>query len=286
MMKMSKAIEDFRKYVSVTKAKGTQDYYKYYLDLLSDELGHLDSKDITNNTILNYIIRRKEFNSEVSNATLNKHITTLKTVLKYACNIELKFAKLKERKKIIPTISQKTYTRIFDYYKKHMKDSHNFRNYVFLKLLLDTGLRLSEITSIKIRDIDFDTNSIHIKVTKTDVDRYVCFTESTKKLLIKFVVTHDIKELLFFDFKTGSRLTTSTVESFIYRLKIKLKITENITPHKWRHTFATNFLNWGGDLETLRLLLGHSNLKTTQKYLHLSRNDIVSNYTTVMRDMD
>jgi site-specific recombinase XerD len=77
-------------------------------------------------------------------------------------------------------------------------------------------------------------------------------------------------------------MTTSSVESFIYRLKIKLNLSENITPHKWRHTFATTFIRNGGDLETLRLLLGHSNLKTTQKYLHLSRSDIVSNYNSIM----
>ena len=87
---------------------------------------------------------------------------------------------------------------------------NTFRNYVFLKLLLDTGLRMNEI------------------------------------------------------------------------INIKLKLSENITPHKWRHTFATTFIKNGGDLETLRLLLGHTNLKTTQKYLHLSRNDIVDNYRSVM----
>ena len=73
------------------------------------------------------------------------------------------------------------------------------------------------------------------------------------------------------------------VVSFIYRVKKRLNIEENITPHKWRHTFVTNYLKQGGDLETLRLLLGHSNLKTTQKYLHFSKNDIISNYKNIMK---
>ena len=230
------------------------------------------------------IIRRREYNPKVSNATLNKQIVTLKTVVKYSTTKEITFAKLKERKKIIPTISKSTYSKIFEYYQKHMKDNYTFRNYVFLKLLLDTGLRLNEMINIKLKNIDFDTSSIHIKVTKTDVDRYVCFTESTKELLLKFIVTQTFKDYLFYDFKTGNNLTTSSVESFIYRLKIKLSLNENITPHKWRHTFATNFLKRGGDLETLRILLGHSNLKTTQKYLHLSKNDIVDNYNNVMNN--
>ena len=101
----------------------------------------------------------------------------------------------------------------------------------------------------------------HLQVSKVDI--VTCFSN-------------------LIDFKTGNKMTTSSVESFIYRLKKKLEIKESITPHKWRHTFATNFLRGGGDLETLRLLMGHANLKTTQKYLHLSKNDIFKQYRKVM----
>ncbi|XMB71647.1 tyrosine-type recombinase/integrase [Mycoplasmatota bacterium WC30] len=284
-MLLNEAIKEFRKYTEVTKSKGTQDYYKFYLRELDQELGSYDCSEINNNIILDYIIKRRDYNPEVSNATLNKHLTTLKTVVKYATERIIRFAKLKERKKIIPTISKKTYTKIFSYYKKHMKDNYSFRNYLFQKLLLDTGLRLHEIINVTLRGIDFDTLSIHIIITKTDTDRYVCFTESTKQLLQKFISTQNIESLLFYDFKTNSKMTTSSVESFVYRLKIKLNISENITPHKWRHTFATNFVNLGGNLETLRLLLGHTNLKTTQKYLHLSKKDIISSYKTTMVDI-
>ena len=152
-MILSKAIKDFRKYVSITKSQGTQDYYQYYLDLLSDELGHLDTEEIDNNVILDYILRRKEINPEVSNATLNKHITTLKSAVKYSTGKKLNFAKLKERKKIIPTISRETVNRVFEHLQKHMKDCFQFRNYVYLKLLHDTGLRLNEMNNIRLTNI-------------------------------------------------------------------------------------------------------------------------------------
>jgi len=76
---------------------------------------------------------------------------------------------------------------------------------------------------------------------------------------------HNIDDYILFDFATKNIMTTSFVESFIYRLKIKLNNTKNITPHKWRHTVATTFIKNGDDIETLRPLLGHSNFKTTQK---------------------
>jgi site-specific recombinase XerD len=77
-------------------------------------------------------------------------------------------------------------------------------------------------------------------------------------------------------------MTTSAIESLLYQLKKRCQIKDNITPHKWRHTFATQFLRKGGDLETLRMLLGHTNLKTTQKYLHLSQDDIQKTYHHIM----
>jgi len=285
-MTLTESIKEFRKYTAVTKTKGTQDYYRFYLKTLDENIGNLECDSISNEVVLDYIIKRREINPKISNAALNKHIITLKTIIKYSTGRELKFAKLKERKKIIPTISKATYEKIFSYFQKHTKNRFEFRNYVFLKLLLDTGLRMHEIINIKVKDIDFDTSSIHIKVTKTDNDRYVCFTDSTRQLMIKFITSQKIKGYLFFDFLTGEILTTSSVECFIYRLKKKLQIEENITPHKWRHTFATNYLNRGGDLETLRLLLGHSNLKTTQKYLHICKNQILSNYQKIMQETE
>jgi len=281
-MLLKEAINDFRKYTAVTKAEGTQEHYIYYLKILERDLGIVACKNISSNNILDYIIKRKEYNPKVSNATLNKHLVALKAAVKYATGIKIEFRKLKEQKKLIQVVSEATFIKIFSYYQKHLNDPSSFRNYLFLKLLLDTGLRLSEIKHIRVSDIDFESSSIHIKITKTDVDRFVCFTDQAKKLLITFIAKYKISELLFFDFKTGNKMTTSSVESFIYRLKKKLEIKESITPHKWRHTFATNFLRGGGDLETLRLLMGHANLKTTQKYLHLSKNDIFKQYRKVM----
>jgi site-specific recombinase XerD len=96
----------------------------------------------------------------------------------------------------------------------------------------------------------------------------------------------ETNDRLFFDLNTKVPLKTSSVESIVHRLKVRLKLTESITPHKWRHTFATNYVNKGGNLETLRLILGHTSLKTTQKYLHLSKKNLLDEYTKVMRNTD
>jgi len=281
-MKLKDAIEEFNDYTKITKSEGTYSFYQYYLKMLSSEMGEIDCDDISNRDILSYIKRRQNQNPNVSKATLNKHIITLKAVVKYTTKRKIDFQKLKEQKKIIETVPYETYKKIFDYYQKHISNSYSFRNYLFIRIMKDTGLRLKEMIHININNIDLNTSCIHIKVTKTDVDRFVFFTKQTKELLIKFMITQKIDKYLFFDFKTGKQLTTSSVECFMYRLKKKLNITDKITPHKWRHTFATNFVKSGGNLETLRIILGHTNLKTTQKYLHLSKNDIYEQYQRIM----
>lgn len=270
-------------YVEVTKSKGTYNFYNSYAKMLIESIGDLACEDINNKVILKFIKQQRNRNDKISNATLNKAIAMIKTVIKYSCNIKIEFKKLKEQKKVIPTVSKETIDKVFNYYQKHLDNRYAYRNYLYLRLLLDTGLRLSELNNINTNNIDFTTKSIYVDVTKTDVDRIVCFTSTTSKLLFTFIARYKIKGRLFFDFKSNKPFTTTSVESFIYRLKSKLKIKENITPHKWRHTFATNFVRDGGDLETLRLLLGHSNLRTTQKYLHLSKNDIINNYQSIMR---
>ena len=74
------------------------------------------------------------------------------------------------------------------------------------------------------------------------------------------------------------RLSSSSVESVVTALKAKLKIKEDFYSHAWRHTFATNFIKKGGNVVLLKEPMGHSNLKTTQKYLHLGKDDLIKGY--------
>lgn len=281
-MKLREAIIEFENYTSVTKSNATGDYYKYYLRCLKEGLGDIECQGIDKNLILSYLQGKKEANPKVSNATLNKHVGALKTAVKYATSIEIKFSKFKENKKIIPTVSTDSKDKIFNYLENRLNNRYSYRNYLFLKVLFDTGLRLSEITNLRIDNLNSEDSMIHVKKTKTDVDRYVVLSEQTKTLLLDFINTQNIQNYIFTDFKVDKPLTTSAVECFISRLKKKLKLSENVTPHKWRHTFATKYIRSGGNLETLRLLMGHSNLNTTQKYMHLDKFDILKEYRKVM----
>jgi site-specific recombinase XerD len=186
--------------------------------------------------------------------------------------------------KVKEIIDKPVLKKIFDYYKysKH-KYREKLRNHTMFRLLYDTGLRISELLSLQVRDIDFDTSTIHVKITKTKNERYVFFTTKSKSLLKKLITMNKDSNYLFINYKRNKRMTVNNVQKVCFRLEQSLNLPYRVRPHRWRHTFATTFLKNGGDLETLRLILGHSNLKTTQLYLHLDKDHLHSEYFKIFK---
>ncbi len=146
------------------------------------------------------------------------------------------------------------------------------------RLFYETGLRLSELLYLKVRDFNFERNTIHVKKTKTNVERYVFFSQETKDLLVQYIHSGKLDYHIFIDFNTGEVIKVDTVQTICKRLKNKLGIDININAHKWRHTFATNFVKKNGNMEVLRQIMGHTSLKTTQKYLHINADDLHREY--------
>lgn len=281
-MKMEEAVQHYRDYITITKTEGTQSFYAFYLRRIAMYFKDKDVETMDKHHLIGFIAYIKKQNPKIKHVTINKYIVTLKTIIKYTTNRIIDFKKLNEQKAVIPILSETTLQRIFTYLSSKSKDRYTIRNLLLFHLLLDTGLRINEVLHLKVDDIDIATYSIYVRFTKTHEDRYVFFTGSTSLYFTEYLTKHRPIDYVFFDFDTGKRLVTSSIESLVHRLKTRLHIQESISPHKWRHTFATHFLNRGGNLETLRLILGHTNLKTTQKYLHLTKENVREEYQRIM----
>jgi site-specific recombinase XerD len=169
-------------------------------------------------------------------------------------------------------------TSIFDYYKGHQTNIILQRNYVLFRILNETGLRLNEILHLKINDFDLKDLSIHVKKTKTNQERYVFYSGQTATLIQHYITKARLTNYLFVDFITGEPLKEYTVESIAQRLRKHLDIPQSISPHKWRHTFATRFVEQNGNMEVLRIIMGHTSLRTTQKYLHINKETLRKEY--------
>lgn len=272
------ACTNFLDYIEVTKSTGTFRLQVSKVSLLKKYFNNCELDSISNFEIIAFIRFSRVRNPKISEVTLNMYVSTLKRVIKYNSKRVVEFEKLPEIRKIVPVVNEDTINKVFNYLRKQFNHKEGLRNYVLFKLLLDTGLRINEELNLRIRDIDFSSNTIHVKITKTKSERYVFFTEGTKKVLKRLITTHKIKDHIFMNYKGNKMLSVDNVQNICFRIEKRLELEEKIRPHKWRHTFATNFLKRGGDLESLRLILGHTSLKTTQKYLHLDKDFLHDEY--------
>ena len=239
--------------------------------------------EIDREMLLDFIIKQRDRNPDISNRTLNKYVLTLKQALKYACDIDIHFDKMPEQKKIIETIPESMITTIFNYYENNQSNIILQRNYIMFRLLNETGLRITELLNLKISDFDFNSYSIHVKKTKTNVERYVFYGEKTNLLINRYIMSAKLTNHLFIDFVTGDIIKDYTLESICQRLRDKLSLNQSISPHKWRHTFATRFVQKNGNLEVLRQILGHTSISTTQKYLHINKDALRDEYVRVSK---
>ncbi len=282
-MKLNEAIELYTKYVSITRSKGTLRYLKGKTGIINRYLGNIDCSEIDKFVILNFISEQKERNDEISNRTLNKYVGAITQVLKYSCDINLEFNNLPVNNKIIEIIPDHIINKIFNYYEKNQSNIILQRNYTMFRLFNETGIRLNELLNLKVNDIDLNNKSIKLRKTKTNNERYVFYSDKTNVILTKYIVTAKITDFIFIDFITGETLKDYSIESISQRLRKALSIDQSISPHKWRHTFATRYTNKNGNMEVLRQILGHSSLKTTQKYLHVNKDSLQQEYRRIFQ---
>lgn len=139
-----------------------------------------------------------------------------------------------------------------------------------LMLLYGTGVRVSELTHLQIRDIDRDRKLVHVRCGKGGRDRYVMLPARLTPVLDAYLEAARPTCWLFPGAKVGQPMTTAGVLKVCQRTAKRAKITKHITPHTLRHSFATHLLEAGADLRTIQVLLGHRSLRTTVLYLHVA----------------
>ena len=160
------------------------------------------------------------------------------------------------------------------------------RNKAILEVLYSCGLRVSELTSLKISDLFFDEG--FLKITgKGDKQRFVPILEDTQKYILIYknqirnhlTINPDNQDILFLN-RRGKQLTRAMIFTIIKDLAKKIKLDKTISPHTFRHSFATHLLENGADLRAIQLMLGHESITTTEIYTHLDR----SHLTTVINN--
>lgn len=142
-----------------------------------------------------------------------------------------------------------------------------------MKIAYSAGLRVSEVTKLRVEDIDFDRKLIHLKMAKGKKDRLTLLSEKLIPDLKNLVFFKKSKDLLFESERGGVLSTAGLQKTFKQALK-NAGIKKSATFHSLRHSFATHLLENGTDIRYVQELLGHQNIKTTQIYTHVTNTAI------------
>jgi integrase/recombinase XerC len=161
------------------------------------------------------------------------------------------------------------------------------RDRAILEMLYGTGMRVSELTKLNLRDIDFKNKMV--KVTgKRRKERIIPFTEPARDAVLLYLtvrntflhnspITERDDQAVFLNYQ-GTRITTRSVGRMVDKYILLCAGIHNISPHSLRHSFATHLLDNGADLRHIQELLGHARISTTQIYTHVSMERLIEVY--------
>ncbi|WP_298264540.1 tyrosine-type recombinase/integrase [uncultured Lutibacter sp.] len=275
-------ITSFLKYLSLEKKYSEHTVTAYKNDLCTFQQFCEKEFHSSNITSVNYaqirswIVSLVELN--ISNRTINRKISSLKSFYKFLLktsqikvNPLQKHQALKVAKQVQVPFSKKEISDVINF-DVGVVDFETVRNKVIVELFYSTGIRRSELTNIKITDIDFVNDTVKV-LGKRNKERYIPLLKSVKESLKKYIILREEltkKEAYLFLTKKSKKIYDTLVYRIInnYFSCVSSKVKKS--PHIIRHSFATHLLDEGADLNSVKELLGHSSLASTQVYTHSS----------------
>ncbi|MEW6729858.1 MAG: tyrosine recombinase XerC [Acidobacteriota bacterium] len=250
----------------------------------------IDIRQIDNITIREFIASL--YQQKKKKASIARKLATLRTFFKYLCRegvLEVNQARLVSSprldKKLPNYLTVQEMMRFLE-----MPDAETVlgkRDRAIMELLYGAGLRVSELVSLTLNDIDFQNLSVRVK-GKGRKERIVPFGEHARMAIETYLgvrgqllaeAADEVREplILFLNYQ-GTRITTRSVGRMIDKYIKQCADMHHISPHSLRHSFATHLLDAGADLRSIQELLGHARLSTTQQYTHVSMEKIFEVY--------
>ena len=287
---MEEHIDNFLDYIKIEKNFSDNTEINYNIDLVEFNK-YLKTKkrsytSLKYEDILVYIKYLKE-ERKFTPTSINRHLSSLRSFYNYLLLNQIvesnPFKLVRSQKKELKLPNYMKYSEFEDMINSIPDDLLGIRNKCIFELLLCTGARVSELISIKVDDIDFSSHSIKV-LGKGNKERLVFLNEHAIDTLNDYL-DNSRNELLagrksdrLFINHIGGDLTTRGVRDIIDNIIKKAALNIKVTPHMFRHTFATMLLNEGCSLKSVQELLGHANLSTTSIYTHVSNDRIKDVY--------
>lgn len=284
-MLVDKALDLFSAHLS-TKNSSELTIAAYQTDLIqfSDFAAHelgIEVRNLDVKTIDKYIARSYLgllTEKKLSRKSIARKLAAMRSFFKFLCREGI-ISQSPIQKISTPKIGRNLPRFLFHEHVEKLLEASNpnsksgIRDQVIVELLYGSGLRVSELVGLNIRDVDLDGSLIRVR-GKGRKERIVPLTDAAKEAVGEYLNQRkDSEEALLLNYQ-DTRLTARSVRRILDKLEKKANLNQHIHPHMLRHTFATHLLDGGADLRSLQELLGHKKLSSTQIYTHLTREKL------------
>lgn len=279
-------LEDYKTYLLVEKNFSNHTAKAYYSDVMSYLLWLDDTSCLTVNfaKVREYLYFIQKFNYKKT--TLARKIASIRTFYKYLyrerlvdTNPTTNLSAPKRPKSLPKFLTKEEVEKIMNGIK--IDTPAGYRNRTILELLWATGMRISELSGLNFGDLNLENNEITV-FGKGAKERIVLISDKAKEYLESYINT--ARPLVAKGFplepitdstpvfinNTGYRLQNKTVRNVINSVVESIELPKHVTPHMFRHSFATHLIENGADLRVVQELLGHASISNTQIYTHVS----------------
>ena len=289
-MLIKDALSEYKQYLIVEKGLSKNTIYSYLRDLIafSNFIGEeYEINQIENINKEHIHLYLKELSKTNCTNSISRKLVSLRMLYIFLVkenivkeNLMSSFTLPKRDKKLPIVLSQEEMIEILDGI--IVCDAISSRNRCMVELLYATGMRISELLNLTLKDLNIKMGFIKV-IGKGNKERMIPIGSYVGEILEQYINDYraefNIKNdsLLFFN-KHGQRLSREEFYSILQTIVNSTSITKKVSPHTFRHTFATHLLENGADLRSIQELLGHSDISTSTIYTHISNQKIRSEY--------
>lgn len=287
-------LEDFKTYLSFEKNYSEHTIKGYASDIISFLIWlNTDCLKVDLNKLREYQHFIQRFNYKKT--TILRKIASIRSFYKYLYRERLidnnpadSLISPKKGKSLPKFLTDDEMEKILD--NVEINTPAGFRNKAILELLWATGMRVSELSGLNFGDLELENNEIRV-FGKGAKQRIVLISNRAKKYLEQYIKTarplvtginainvDENEDSPVFINNTGYRLQTKSIRNTINQIVEKIHLPKHVTPHVFRHSFATRLIENGADLRVVQELLGHSSISNTQIYTHISTQHLKEVY--------
>jgi site-specific recombinase XerD len=288
-MRFSKAKTDFLEYLEIeqNRSQKTIQNYDHYLTRLADFAGDITIADITPELIRKWRLWLARLGTNTSDElqknTSNYHLIALRGFLKFCAKRDIpalavdKIELARTTRKQVTFLNEDELERLFA--QPELDKLLGLRDRAILELLFSSGLRVSELVGLDRDHINLKRREFMVR-GKGQKDRPIFISPEASKWVDHYLQKRDDGTRPLFVRYSGTkkvdlsgnfhRLTARSVQRMVARYALLAGITKHVSPHTLRHSFATDLLMNGADLRSVQVMLGHSNIATTQIYTHVT----------------